>query len=331
MTITVNSGVTPLFTQVAPICVGGALAPLPTTSNNGITGSWSPALNNTATTPYTFTPTAGQCATTATMTITVSSAPGAPTVISPLLYCQGANVPSLTATGTGLLWYSTLTGGTGSPSAPTPSTAAIGTSNYYVSQSIGTCEGPRATITVNITGALTANAGPSVTIQSGGQTTLFGSGTQGAGVNYLWTANGPLSLSNPTILQPTANPIQTTIYTLTVSAASGLCPSASDSMIVTVETLGCINVRNSFTPNGDGINDTWLVYDQSFCLQPNGVTVTVFNRYGNTVYESKNYTNTWNGTYKGKPVPDGTYYAVVEFTLANGNKRMVKTDLTVLR
>ena len=52
--------------------MGTVLAPLPTTSNNGITGAWSPALDNTITTIYTFTPDAGQCADTATLTITVN-------------------------------------------------------------------------------------------------------------------------------------------------------------------------------------------------------------------------------------------------------------------
>ena len=64
LTITVNPNVTPTFNAVAPICSGATLSPLPTTSINGITGTWSPALNNTATTTYTFTPAAGQCATT---------------------------------------------------------------------------------------------------------------------------------------------------------------------------------------------------------------------------------------------------------------------------
>src|SRR5204863_1590959 len=62
LTITVNPNVTPTFTAVAPICSGGTLNALPTTSNNGITGTWSPVLNNTATTIYTFTPTIGLCA-----------------------------------------------------------------------------------------------------------------------------------------------------------------------------------------------------------------------------------------------------------------------------
>lgn len=61
----------PTFTQVASVCYGETISALPTTSTNGITGTWSPALNNTATTVYTFTPTTGQCAAIATMTITV--------------------------------------------------------------------------------------------------------------------------------------------------------------------------------------------------------------------------------------------------------------------
>src|SRR5207237_7334558 len=69
--VTVDPLITPTFTAVAPICSGDVLAALPVTSNNGITGTWAPALNNTATTTYTFTPGAGQCASTTTLTITV--------------------------------------------------------------------------------------------------------------------------------------------------------------------------------------------------------------------------------------------------------------------
>jgi hypothetical protein len=73
ITIAVNPNVTPSFTQVSPICSGATLNALPTTSTNGITGTWSPALNNSATTTYTFTPTDGQCATISTMTIMVNN------------------------------------------------------------------------------------------------------------------------------------------------------------------------------------------------------------------------------------------------------------------
>jgi Bacterial Ig-like domain (group 2) len=70
-----NTNTTPTFNLVAPICAGATLNALPTTSLNGLTGSWSPALNNAATTVYTFAPTGGQCAVSTTLTITVNPLP----------------------------------------------------------------------------------------------------------------------------------------------------------------------------------------------------------------------------------------------------------------
>ncbi|MFN5846652.1 MAG: gliding motility-associated C-terminal domain-containing protein, partial [Flavobacteriia bacterium] len=86
MTVTVNAPTTPTFTQIAPICAGGTIN-LPTSSLEGITGSWSPPTNNSATTPYTFTPDAGQCATVATMTVSVGT-PVTPTFDPWGPYCQ---------------------------------------------------------------------------------------------------------------------------------------------------------------------------------------------------------------------------------------------------
>ena len=76
ISITVTGAtVIPTFNAIAPICAGQLLSPLPTTSTNSITGVWSPALDNTTTTPYTFTPTAGQCASITTLTITIKPKP----------------------------------------------------------------------------------------------------------------------------------------------------------------------------------------------------------------------------------------------------------------
>jgi hypothetical protein len=105
MTVVVNNPTTPTFTQVGPICKGDALT-LSTSSTNlpAITGSWSPAINNTSTTTYTFNPNSGQCATWTTMTVVVNN-PTTPTFnqISPI--CSGGtftlpnsstNVPAIT-------------------------------------------------------------------------------------------------------------------------------------------------------------------------------------------------------------------------------------------
>ena len=100
--ITVNPNVTPTFDAVAAICSGAALTALPTTSINGITGTWAPALDNTTTTTYTFTPTAGQCATTTTLTITVN--PNVtPTFDAVAAICSGATLTALPTTST--QWY----------------------------------------------------------------------------------------------------------------------------------------------------------------------------------------------------------------------------------
>ena len=86
----------PTFTPAPPICQGGTSAPLPTTSLNGITGTWSPAINNSVTTTYTFTPNVGQCASTTTMTIGVGTVAPVFTQVSPI--CSGETLAALPTT-----------------------------------------------------------------------------------------------------------------------------------------------------------------------------------------------------------------------------------------
>jgi gliding motility-associated-like protein len=97
MTITVNPNVTPLFNPVPAVCSGAIMTPLPTTSTNGITGTWAPALNNLATTTYTFTPTAGLCATFTTLTISVNPIV-APNFAPIPNVCSGSTAPILATT-----------------------------------------------------------------------------------------------------------------------------------------------------------------------------------------------------------------------------------------
>jgi gliding motility-associated-like protein len=67
-------------------------------------------------------------------------------------------------------------------------------------------------------------------------------------------------------------------------------------------------IPNAFSPNGDGINDTWQIeYLESYP----GTTVDIFNRYGQKVFSSVGYTKPWDGKYNGKVLPVGTYYYVI--------------------
>ncbi|MHC1775333.1 MAG: T9SS type A sorting domain-containing protein [Lentimicrobium sp.] len=95
--ITIATEITPVFTQIGPLCQGSVAPALPGTSNNGITGGWVPATINTADvgiTEYAFTPDAGQCAIGTLMNIEVV-APVVPAfdAIGPL--CQGSAAPAL--------------------------------------------------------------------------------------------------------------------------------------------------------------------------------------------------------------------------------------------
>jgi len=83
-----------------------------------------------------------------TTTVSVTTPPDPP-ITADLIYCQNDDMlPPLTATGTGLQWYTTATGGAALVGAPTPLTTAAGTFTWYVSQSLGGCEGPRTPLNV---------------------------------------------------------------------------------------------------------------------------------------------------------------------------------------
>jgi gliding motility-associated-like protein len=336
----------PIVTTPIIYCQGATATALTATGTNllwyttitGGTGTTAAPILSTAsigtTAYYVSQTTAGNCESQrAQINVQVIAVTAAPTVTTPIIYCQGATTTALTATGTNLLWYTTNTGGTGTTTAPIPSTATVGTTAYYVSQSTtaGNCESPRAQINVQITAVLTANAGNTVTIAAGTTTQLNATAT--AGADYTWSSTiAPISLNNIKILNPIASPLQTTTYLLTVRDILGNCTAVTSNVqVVVIGTQNCINIRNAFTPNGDGINDKWLVYDQDFCLAPNGASVQVFNKYGSKVYENNAYKNTWDGTYKNKPLPDGTYYAVIVFTLFDARKQYAKTDVTIVR
>lgn len=90
-----------------------------------------------------------------TVTVIVKPRPAPPTVNN-LEYCLGINALPLTANGQNLLWYTSSTGGTGSSTAPVPSTASVGIITYYVSQTIDGCESQRATLSVETDTIVTA-------------------------------------------------------------------------------------------------------------------------------------------------------------------------------
>jgi gliding motility-associated-like protein len=156
----------------------------------------------------------------------------------------------------------------------------------------------------------TVDAGPDKFILEGGVDSLLGSGS-GNNILFVWTPDR--WLSNDSIAHPLCAPQGDQLYTLTVVSQDGCF--ASDQMMV--KMLRAPEIPNVFTPNGDGTNDRWVInHLESYP----GATVEVYNRYGQLVFKSVNYSTAWDGTMNGKPVPVGTYYYIIN--PKNGRKQM---------
>ncbi len=99
----------------------------------------------------------------------------------------------------------------------------------------------------------------------------------------------------------------------------------TDTLVVNVKNIECIHIYNVFSPNGDGVNDTWDI--DNIYLYPN-VEINVFNQWGNKVFESTGYDKPWDGTYNGKILPAATYYYTLD--LKNGDAPY-SGSLTILK
>lgn len=104
---------------------------------------------------------------------------------------------------------------------------------------------------------------------------------------------------------------------------------ASDTIRISKGDCNCtMFIPNAITPNGDGINDHWVV-STSVCYQD--VDVFVYNRYGTNVFTQYHYKNDWMGLYKNKQLPDGTYYYIIHARKPGGNTQVFKGNITILR
>lgn len=297
--LSITSNVTlaiPDFTQVAPICEGDTVNPLPVISNNGISGSWSPAFDNMHTTQYTFTPAAGACAGVTQMTVVVNPK------ISPIFpnfnaLCFGDTqftLPTLSNNG-----YS----GTWSPSLDTTQT-----STYLFTPNNGQCATP-TTAQVPIYDDFDFE------ITSFCQSKDFYLQIVSNDVN-VETSNIEWKYNNITISSEALFNLSNYMKANTMLASlpisfmvtvrnSNACEKTKS---VTIENIFC-DIPNAITPNNDGFNDA---LDLTLLNVKN---ISIYSRWGIKVYDKDNYLNEWHGqTNSGKILPDGVYFYVLEFT-----------------
>jgi gliding motility-associated-like protein len=155
------------------------------------------------------------------------------------------------------------------------------------------------------------DAGPDQVVLEGGSTTLLPNIIRGTSLQYLWTP--ATYLNDNTIVRPVAsNMLDDITYTLQVTGRGG-CVAPTDKVFIKI--LKAPQVPNTFTPNGDGINELWKI--EYLDTYPD-CKVQVFTRNGQQVFESKGYKTPWDGTIKGKALPFDTYYYIIE--PGNGRK-----------
>jgi gliding motility-associated-like protein len=281
------------------------------------TGNTLPSLaynNVTQTTRYRVIVSLGDCPNDTTPEATITIVPTPVVSISgdgPLTFCEGGSVV-LTATGGPA--YAWSTGAT--DSAITVS--ATGTYSVVVtdtSNNLG-CSAEDS-ISVSVFDPPTVVALRDTTIQLGEEVMLTATGA----LTYVWSPS--TGLDNAVATNPFASPDETTTYVLTGTDANGC--TGVDSLVVTVDTDLTPDFTNLFTPDGDGINDTWTITGLAGC---NSCALKVFNRYGQEVYSASNYQNDWRGTFDGKDLPDGTYYFILE---SNDTQKTYKGAVTLLR
>ena len=86
--------------------------------------------------------------------------------------------------------------------------------------------------------------------------------------------------------------------------------TVQNEFVIQVENnLSDLGAHKIFSPDGNGINDYWEVENLDIIQ---GCELVVFNRFGQTVYQSSDYHNDWDGTYNGSPLPEADYYFVIK-------------------
>ena len=370
LTITVNPKATPTFTAVAPICAGESINILPLQSNNGITGTWTPALNNTITTEYTFTPNAGQCANSTKLTITVNPKV-TPTFTAVAPICAGESINMLP-----------LQSNNGISGTWTPALNSATTTEYTFTPNFGQCA-----ISTRLQIVVLPKPNPilkdgSICIDKKSNTILqsylLDSNLNSNTHTFEWFLNG-IKLDNA--IESTLEALQKGTYAVRTTAINTNCISNLVEASVTeiesntatfkitqsnafsgdanvtvtvlegtgryqyqldqgvfqlsniftevasgthflriIDAVGCtdLNFKISvigypkfFTPNGDGQNETWNVIGLSSQYNP---VVTIFDRYGKLLKQMKSTEFGWDGTYNGIPMPATDYWFKVMYS-----------------
>ncbi len=295
-------------------------------ANDGVLFSWTGPLGFSSTSQFPFIPLAGP-GNNGTYYVTVTSAKGCSSKDSTIVslstrpsvnagndqeICEGTSA-QLNGTGSGIItsyeWSPPVS--ISNPNIPDPVVFPTDTTRYTLIVANNQCK-VSDSVLIMVDKKPTADAGPDKVIIKGQSTTLNGI-AGGTDVTNIWTPG--VNITGITTLSPVVNPTANQMYALNVFSNKG-CGTAVDSVLVKVYQQ--LYIPNAFTPNSDGINDTWFI--ETLQAYP-GAEVKVYNRYGQIVFDNYGKNIWWDGTFKGVQLTSGAYVYIIN----------LKNDLPIIK
>ncbi len=216
-----------------------------------------------------------------------------------------------------------------SPFTPVPAFENLPTGTYnLVIQDRNGCEW-RTKVVIPPPDTIKLSLSPDVEIKFGSSAQLVATLNPPAFRSIIWE---PDSTKDTSSLVRIVTPLQSTLYRVTVTGING-CKATATVMVFVDETVALF-APNVFTPNGDGVNDVFMLFA--------GQTVTriknfmIFDRWGDRIYQAGPFQPNdpnfgWDGTYQGKPMDPGVFVFWAEVELLGGRTELVKGDVTLLR
>ena len=223
--------------------------------------------------------------------------------------CSGQTLMLTSSGGDNYLWKPTI----GLSCITCANTFASPTlsSTYTVTISTDLCPPSIKNINIIVKPVPTILTSNNVTINEGTSVQILGSGKG----NPLWIPTSGLSCN--TCWNPIANPLNNTTYYLTVTDSNGC--KASDSIIVTLENIFCetVFIPDAFSPNGDNSNEIFYARIDPSCVK--SFSLSVFNRWGQKIFESSDPSQGWNGKLSpfGEEANTGTYFYTLQIVFSN--------------
>lgn len=184
-------------------------------------------------------------------------------------------------------------------------------------------------VAVNQPDLLSVYAGPDQLVNLGEQVRLQAVPSR-LPVTFQWAPADQLNCSS--CAAPIAQPLRTARFTVTITDPNG-CRS-TDSLAIIVQKNRPLYIPNAFSPNADGSNDYFTIYGGVSARSIH--ILRIFDRWGELLFEGKDLPLGseplgWDGSFRGQPLPSGTYIYYAEVEFIDGEILSVKGDVSLTR